>query len=122
MHLPVLWKFRLLRALHAKGDTANRQVLGAWAKAEGGTAKYNPMNDTEGWPGATDYNSAGVKNYPSGAAGIAATARTLVNGRYDGVVSDLRAGKKSAKQIVTDRRAEIQTWGTNPDLILSLLG
>jgi hypothetical protein len=121
MHLPFLWRLRLLAAIHAKGSWQNRRLLGAWARAEGGTARYNPLNTTQPWPGATDYNSAHVKNYPSGAAGIAATAATLVNGHYDGIVRDLRAGSKNARQIVTDRRAEIQTWGTNPDTILRLL-
>lgn len=121
MHYPPLWKFRLLRAIHAKGGLENRRLLRAWGKAEGGTAQWNPLNTTEPWPGATEYNSAGVKNYPNGAAGIAATAATLVNGHYDGIVTDLRAGTKKAEQIVRDNRNEISTWGTNPNLILSLL-
>ena len=122
-HLPYLWRFRLLVKLRAGGGYfPNRQLLGAWAQAEGGTAAYNPLNTTEPWPGATDYNSVHVKNYPSGSAGIAATYVTLVNGHYNGIVADLRVGKKSAVQIVESRRAEFETWGTNPDTILRVLG
>lgn len=123
MHTPVAWKFRLLRAIHASGYRANRKLLRAWARAEGGTARYNPLNTTEPWPGSTDYNSVGVKNYPSGAAGIAATAATLVNGHYNGIVADLRRRKdhKTARQIVTDNAAEFDTWGTGSANILRLL-
>jgi len=121
MHQPPLWKFRLLHAIHAKGRTPNRQLLDVWERAEGSKADNNPLDTTQPWPGATDYNSVGVKNYPSAAAGIAATAATLVNGHYNGLVADLRTSSKSAAQMIEDNRAEIQTWGTNPELMLQLL-
>lgn len=116
-----MWRFRLLRAIHAKGSSSNRQLLAAWAKAEGGTATYNPLNTTEPWPGSTNYNSVGVRNYPTGAAGIAATAATLVNGHYDGIVSCLRAGSFSAKQIVQQHGPEFDTWGTGASHVLANL-
>jgi hypothetical protein len=124
MHLPILWKFRLLKALHAKGSRENRKVLAAQARAEGGTASYNPLNTTQPWPGATPYNNVGsghVWNYPSGAAGIAATATTFANGHYNGIVADLRSGQWTARQIVTRNAAEYDTWGTGATRILELL-
>ena len=122
-HLPALWKFRLLRTIHAKGNySPNRELLDAWAKAEGGSAAFNPLNTTEPWPGATDYNTAGVKNYPNGAAGIAATAKTLTNGFYDGIVADLRQADKSSCRVVHDRRAEFDKWGTGAASIARVLG
>lgn len=121
MHLPYLWRYRLLRKLHAPYWRGNRRLLSAWATAEGGSARFNPLNTTEPWPGATDYNSAGVKNYPSGADGIAATYRTLVNGYYPGIVRDLRAGRLTAAQIVTRNEAEFDKWGTGAKLILEVL-
>lgn len=120
MHLPFLWRFRLLRAIHAKGNLENRRLLGAWARAEGGTARYNPLNTTEPWHGATDYNSVGVKNYPNGAAGIAATAATLRNGNYNGIVSGMAAGVK-AREIVTGYGDEFDVWGTGATRVLALL-
>ena len=120
-HLPFMWKFRLLRAIKARGVKQNRRLLEAWARAEGGTAAYNPLNTTQPWPGATDYNTVHVKNYPNGAAGITATAITLTNGHYPGLVVDLKQGAKTAEQIVADRRDEIKVWGTNPDTILGVL-
>lgn len=120
-HLPLLWRFRLLRAIHAKGVVENRKLLGAWARAEGGSARWNPLNTTEPWPGSWNYNSAGVKDYRTGADGIAATAATLTNGFYWSIVHDLRAGKKSARQIVTDNAAEFDKWGTGAQHVLALL-
>lgn len=111
MHLPILWRFRLLRALHAKGSSENRRALGVQQRLEGGNARYNPLNTTEPWPGAWNYNAVGVKNYPSGAAGIAATAATFTNGLYWGIVKDFRAGTKTARQIITDNAAEYDKWG-----------
>lgn len=120
-HFPLLWKFRLLRLVHAKGCAANRQVLAAWAQAEGGTARYNPLNTTQPWPGSTYYNAARVRNYPSAAAGLAATAATLTNGLYDGLVRDLRAGRKSARQLVLDNAGAFNTWGTGAAHVLACL-
>lgn len=120
-HLPFLWRFRLLHAIHAKGRWQNRRLLDAWARAEGGTARWNPLNSTQPWPGATDYNSVHVRNYPSGAAGVAATAATLVNGRYDGIVADLRVGKNTAQEIVRRNAAEFGTWGTGAENVLRCL-
>jgi hypothetical protein len=121
VHLPPLWKYRLLRAIRAKGGRQNRRLLAAWARAEGGTASYNPLNTTEPWPGSTIYNTVGVRDYPSAAAGIAATAATLVNGHYYGIIEDLRAGRLRAELIVERNSAEFDTWGTGAALILQVL-
>lgn len=121
-HLPFMWRFRLLAAIHARGVWQNRRLLAAWARAEGGSAGFNPLNTTQPWPGATDYNSVGVKNYPNGAAGIAATAATLVNGHYNGIVADLRVGKLPAEEIVRRNASEFDTWGTGAGNVLRVLG
>jgi len=120
-HLPPLWRFRLLAAIHAKGNLENRRLLAAWARAEGGDAAYNPLNTTWPWPAATDYNRAGVKNYPSAAAGITATADTLLVRYYKGIVTDLRAGGLTASEIVERNAADFDTWGTGAAHILELL-
>jgi len=120
-HLPYMWKFRVLRAIKAKGNRQNRRLLAAWEVAEGGDAAFNPMNTTQPWPGATNYNSVGVKNYPSASAGIAATGDTLCNGYYPGIVSDMRAGGFTAEQIVVRSAKEFDTWGTGSAHILAVL-
>lgn len=120
-HLPLLWRFRLLWAIKAKGNVQNRLLLRAWAQGEGGNAAYNPLNTTQPWPGATDYNPDGVRNYPSGKAGIAATAETLLNGHYPKIVANFRKGTKSAVQMVNDAADEFDVWGTGAALILRVL-
>lgn len=121
-HLPTLWRFRLLRAVKAKGNVENRRLLRAWQLAEGGTAAFNPLNTTQPWAGATDYNSVHVRNYATGTDGIAATAATLQNGYYPGIVRDLRDGQWDAREIVTRNRREFDTWGTHATHVAAVLG
>lgn len=119
-HIPYLWRFRLLTKLRARQTRSNYRLLHVWRECEGGTAAYNPLNTTEPWPGATDYNSVGVKNYPSGSDGIQATYLTLVNGHYNGIVGGLR-GRVAAKTIVEKYGSEFDTWGTGTECILRSL-
>ncbi len=121
MHFPLLWKFRLLRALRAKGNLANRQVLAAQARVEGGNARFNPCNTTEPWPSSWPYNSAGVQNYRTGTDGIRATAATFANGYYDGILHDFREGTKNAHEIVADNAPEWDKWGTGAAKMLAVL-
>lgn len=120
-HFPPIWRYRVLAAIKGKGSDTNRELLAAWAKAEGGRARWNPLNTTQWMPGATDYNSAHVRNYRTPADGIKATAITLTNGYYPGIVSDLRDGTIPAAKIVQRHRAEFDKWGTGADHILRLL-
>ena len=71
------WWANLLPAIHAPDTPNNRNNLNAWQSCEGADAAFNPFNTTLDWPGATLYNSAGVKNYPNFQAGWSATASTI---------------------------------------------
>ncbi len=74
-------------------------------------AAFNPLATTEDAPGATDYNAAGVKNYPSLAAGFAATLATLTNGRYPqlvGVLADPAGGSATTYC----ESPNLDVWGT----------
>src|SRR6266568_7836075 len=71
------WWKDICAAIHAPDTPNNRSNLNAWAACEGGTATFNPFNTTLPWPGATNYNSVGVKNYPNYQAGWSATASTI---------------------------------------------
>jgi hypothetical protein len=121
MHLPLMWRYRIERGLHAKGGGENHVLLQAWARAEGGSARNNPLNTTEPWKGATNYNDAGVKNYRTGIDGIAATCETLLNGRYPGIVRCMREGTMSAQEIVLANVKEFNLWGTGAKNILAQL-
>lgn len=120
-HLPQGWARRLLVVLAAPATRGNLELLAGWAKAEGGTASFNPLNTTFNLAGSTAYNSAGVRNYLDGVQGICATALTLRLGLYSGIVTDLRAGTFLADQIVRRRAHEFDTWGTGSGNLLRAL-
>jgi len=117
-------------------DTATNQL--AWMALhanEYGTAEpggpveiaaWNPWDTTEPWAGATDFNSVGVKNYLSAADGIAATRATLLAGRYDDAVVQMRlsAGPTSVGKAQSILRALMAAgWGTiNLALVPEVLG
>lgn len=94
------WITAMLAAIGAPPTQANISSVSSWIHLEsvypgnghntGGL--FNPLNTTLSAPGATDYNSVGVKNYVSEAQGLAATAGTLLGGRYSDIVSALRSG------------------------------
>lgn len=93
------WEQQLLAELGAPVTPNTLNFLRAWQRAEGGTAAFNPLNTTLSAPGATAYNSVGVRDYPSANEGIRATAQTL-QGPYrnyaeivEGLRRNLDAGK-----------------------------
>lgn len=121
-HLPPNWIRRLLGLLGAPIVPESIDLFWAWQRAEGGNARWNPLNTTYGLPYATDYNSVHVRNYGHPVDGICATALTLTNGYYDGILGALQGGQKTARQIVEENRAEFQKWGTGAFPILRILG
>ena len=92
----VTWAQALVKSLGAPMTADNVAAIVAWEMAEGGhwynTAYYNPLNTTQSMPGATVFNSVGVKAYTSWAQGLRATVITLDNGLYGGILAALRSG------------------------------
>lgn len=113
------WAAQLLHAIGAPVTAQNMRALIAWQRAEGGSARFNPLNTTQPAHGASAYNSVGVRNYGSAAQGLNATAKTLLNGRYGNIVNLFRSGKASAEQIATAVAAS--PWGTGKG-VLRVLG
>jgi hypothetical protein len=113
----------VLHAIGAPLTATNRALLNAWMKAENTKAANNPLATTQSYPGATNLagNTSGVKNYPTFAAGVAATAKTLTNGRYPGIVSSLRAGNVAPNAVVNRYALEFNTWGTGAGAVISQL-
>jgi hypothetical protein len=81
----------------------------AWQTAEGTTASWNPLATTQDMPGATLFNSVGVKNYPSLASGVQATILTLqgTSHGYEQIVADLQA---SMDPMVTGGAINASDW------------
>jgi hypothetical protein len=120
-HLPPLWIDRLAGLMLFKASPQTRRLFEAWAKAEGGTAEWNPLNTTEPMPGATDYNTVGVKNYPTPISGISATALTLALEPYRSLWLDLQHGGYTAVQLVRRNGHCFDTWGTGAAHVLAEL-
>lgn len=73
-----------------------RDGIVAQAYSEASEARCNPLDTTEPWPGASNYNAAGVKNYASTDDGLAATKATLLNGLYPAAVTAGQRGDAGA--------------------------
>lgn len=111
----------VLHAIGAPITATNRMLLLAWTQAEGTKAKFNPLATTQPAVGASNFNSVGVKDYASFQSGVQATAATLKNGRYPGILSSLRAGNVSPNDIVNRYAREFDTWGTGAGAVSSRL-
>jgi hypothetical protein len=109
------WAISLLRWMAFPVTQRNLVALIAWIAAEGGPpspqAKWNPLNTTQPWPGATTFNWVGVKNYATHADGLNATAKTFqwTGHGYESIVERL---KKSARPRRTLAAVEASSWGT----------
>ena len=99
----------VLRRVGTSPTTDNLRACYAWQAAEGGDAKWNPWNTTQGAPGATNYNSAGVKSYPTAEVGYTATAQTLENGLYGSILAAFRAGSNGLRVC---EAVDASRWGT----------
>ena len=103
------WAAKFLPAVGAPVSNHNLVVMVAWQSAEGTTASWNPLATTYDMPGATDFNSVGVKNYASLQDGIHAVVGTLENPShgYEAIVSDLQA---SSDPMVTAGAINASDW------------
>lgn len=98
---------KLLEKLGLPATEKNLAFLDKWQKAEGGSPD-NPFNTTQGAPGARNFNSVGVKRYPSIDIGVEATAKTLKNGHYNSILHAL--GREDANSAAAAVRQS--PWGT----------
>lgn len=90
----------------------HRQALVAVMAGENSQAVWNPMDTEESEPGAWNYNSAGVQDYPTVTEGVAATRSTLAGGYYPQLDALLSNPASTAAQIVSC--PEWAVWGTFP--------
>lgn len=102
----------VLQKLGIRPTPGALKFMVAWARAEGGHtngAKYNYYNTTMPEPGAGNTGTQGnIKVYRSWQQGIDATAATLKNGLYGGILSQLRRGDAMGAA----RALSASPWGT----------
>lgn len=107
------WAKALLVAMRLPVTADNVAAITAWEMAEGGhwynTAYYNPLNTTQSMPGATVFNSVGVKAYTSWKQGLEATVKTMKNGYYGGIIEALRRGNDATAVAAA---VGASPWGT----------
>eukprot|EP01116_Phalansterium_solitarium_P008883 TRINITY_DN22852_c0_g1_i1.p2 TRINITY_DN22852_c0_g1~~TRINITY_DN22852_c0_g1_i1.p2 ORF type:complete len:159 (+),score=29.47 TRINITY_DN22852_c0_g1_i1:22-477(+) len=104
------WASSILVALNLPKSSNNVLAMLGWMQGEGSPCRNNPLDTTENYSGATNCNSAGVKNYPSMASGVAATVETIRLSYYKEIVHDLAI---SADAITTAAAIAASPWGTH---------
>lgn len=115
------WQREILRRLGAPPTATNLRYLNAWQRAEGGSARYNPLNTTQRMPGSSRYNTAGVQGYRDYLSGIDATMQTLrgPKGNYAPILAALHSGRATPAQFVSAVGGS--RWGTDVNLLRSVL-
>lgn len=109
------WAIAFLKRINAPLTKRNLWAIVSWCQAEGSVAAWNPLATTQDYPGATNFNSVGVKEYLTAEDGLDATARTLNYGAdrnlygYKPIRRRLR-GDAWAKWTLT--AVERSVWGT----------
>lgn len=106
-----LWTRDLLAELGVPGTYYNALAVIAQIQAEGGQARFNPLNTTLKQPGSTDYNSVPVQNYTSWEQGLHATAATL---RQPNMALLMRALKQGSSSAAYWQALAQSPWGTKP--------
>lgn len=113
----------LLPKVGAKVTTHNMRAMMAWMQAEGDAGRFNPLNTTHDMPGATNFNSVGVKNYVSFEDGVNVTAETLNYGAKRGLYGyrEIRLGlRDNLPARRTLFAVERSQWGTGGLALLCL--
>lgn len=132
-HLPEKWIERLCAMLEIKVTHEMVRLFTAWQRAEGGLARWNPLNTVNhlhsqahgDWQSSPDYNSTGVCNYNHPWQGIVAHVDTFEQTVWSDVLVALRQAHNTlttAEELVEEYGNVIQQhWGTSPGLMLEIL-
>lgn len=109
---PESWAVAFLELAGFPVTSENLRAVVSWEYAEssGGGGDHNPLNTTQGgYPGETDFNSVGVKNYVHRSDGLNANAKVIHNGYYTAAVALFRAGNNARATCDAITRSP---WGT----------
>ena len=115
------WAVKELSELGFTPSDNNVKSLVIWMAAEDTLAEFNPQATTMPEPGATDFNSVGVKNYPDEATGLKGFKDTITNGYYQNILDAL---SRSDPPAVTCSIIVNSPWGSKPtpELVATVLG
>lgn len=108
------WAKAFLLKIGAPRTQRNLWAIVSWIQAENGPAN-NPLATTQEWPGATNWNSVGVKVYRTVEDGLNATAKTLNYGAdrdLYGYKPIRRRLRRNVWAYWTLRAVEASIWGT----------
>jgi hypothetical protein len=110
-HDPREWAYLWLVRLNVPRSLSNMKVVYSWMfwESGGGGGMFNPLNTVQPWPGATDYNSIGVKNYLTWEDGQAANQTAVLQPRFSTIMKELRNGQDTNGLIDAITSSE---WGT----------
>lgn len=120
---PKSFAIALLHTLGKPVTPANVKAMVGWQRAEGGhwhnDARYNPLNTTQPAAGAGNTGSQGnIKVYRNWQQGLQATAQTLRNGHYAGILSALGRGNDPGAVAAA---IGASPWGTSASLVDSTI-
>jgi hypothetical protein len=113
----------VLKQLRIESGEFATQALQAWARMENTKAQWNPLATTLKKPGSSDFNSAGVKNYPDQATGIQATADTILyspsgSGSYYKAIQEMLSQESFNRQ---ELQVALNKWSGNGPYVPGLL-
>lgn len=110
---------RVMKLRNHPKTRRTRVAYQTMAQSEGGSAKNNMLNTTQEWPGATDYNWVGVKNYLTEDDGVRATVKTFDSkGHGYEKIERLIKANAPARQIVAAWADS--DWGTSKKLAIAV--
>ncbi len=105
------WASRFLREMHVPRCPENKIVVVAWEVNEGTAAVWNPLATTYDMPGATKYNSVGVRNYVGFGQGTDASRLTIERGfTIYGYGEIVRRLDRCAPPMKTARAIKRSSW------------
>lgn len=94
------WATDLLHAIgNVSPDPATVDFVAGWTAmetTEGSGAQYNLLNTEQQAPGSTNFNPAGVQNFPTYTEGIQTNAQVLENGLYNPLLVALQTNDRTA--------------------------
>lgn len=92
-------------------------ALQIWARMEASSATWNPLSARLQMTGSSDFDAAGIQNYPDRFTGIQATAETLALRRHSAIRDILKRERFDRQELAQ----ALNTWGVEQERRASLI-